>query len=200
MKLLVATKNKGKLREIGEILDSTGITPVGMDEAGITAEIVEDGETFAINAAIKARALHAMTGLPVLADDSGLAVNALNGAPGVRSARYSGENATDEANWQKLLAEMAEVPEAKRGAAFVCAMVLVGPDGSEHSAEGKLEGSIAGAPKGDGGFGYDPVFLLNEGITLAEAGATLKNSISHRASALARILPAIKALAEEKRS
>lgn len=199
MKLLVATKNRGKLREIAAILEGYEIEPVGLADAGIAAEVVEDGETFLENARKKALELHMLTGLAVLADDSGLVVDALGGAPGVRSARYSGENASDEANYQKLLREMVGVEEEKRGAAFVCAMVLIAPDGSESSAEGRLEGRIGLIPRGGGGFGYDPVFMLpKEGISLAEADSTHKNLISHRAIALAEILPAIKALAEDQ--
>lgn len=198
MRLLVATGNKGKLREIASILAGSGVEVVGLSQMGIEAKVEEDGETFLANAQKKARTLHALTGLATLADDSGLTVEALGGAPGVKSARYAHENATDEENYQKLLAAMEDVPEDKRSAAFICSLVLIAPDGAETATEGRLDGSIAFAPRGNGGFGYDPVFLLAEGgLTLAEAEEAHKNLISHRADALAKMGGALKALTRE---
>lgn len=198
MKLLVATKNKGKLREIASILADSGVEVVGLAQAGIAVEVEEDGDTFLANAQKKARTLHALTGLATLADDSGLSVEALGGVPGVKSARYAGENATDEENYLKLLAAMKDVPENRRSAAFICSMVLIAPDGVETATEGRMDGSITFAPRGSGGFGYDPVFLLPDGgLTLAEAEEAHKNLISHRADALAKMGKALRALARK---
>lgn len=185
MKVLAATGNKGKLREIRAILAGLGIEVVGPGEAGAVLDVEEDGATFSENARKKALAYHRRTGMAVLADDSGLAVDALGGRPGIRSARYAGEKATDEDNWRKLLAELEGIPDGERGAAFVCAVTLIFEDGSELAAEGRVEGSIAHAPKGVNGFGYDPVFLIRgTSITMAEAEDGFKNGISHRAMAL----------------
>lgn len=185
MKVLAATGNAGKLREIRAILGGLGIEAVGPGEVGVVLDVEEDGETFYDNARKKALAYHGRTGMAVLADDSGLTVRALGGRPGVKSARYAGEKATDEENWKKLLAEMEGIPEGGRDAAFVCAVVLIFEDGSALDAEGRVEGSIAYGPKGTNGFGYDPVFLIQgESITMAEAGDDFKNRISHRAKAL----------------
>ncbi len=193
MKLLAATGNAGKLKEIKSILAPYGVETVGLKEAGITLDAEENGGTFLENALIKARACREITGLPVLADDSGLTVGALGGRPGVKSARYAGENATDGENVAKLLAELTGVPEGKRGAAFVCSMVYIDADGEVFSTEGRVEGSITTEPRGKGGFGYDPVFLIaGTGATMAEADESLKNSISHRALALAAMAGRIK--------
>ena len=186
MKLIVATKNKGKLAEIKAIL--SGHTVLGQEEAGVEVAVEETGTTFAENALIKARAIAALTDGAVLADDSGLEVDALDGAPGIYSARYAGEDATDADRMQKLLAELDGVPDIQRTARFVCVMALVLPDGSEHTFRGTCEGRIAHAPRGENGFGYDPVFELPErGRTLAEIGETEKNQISHRSRALAQV-------------
>lgn len=192
MKLLFATGNKGKLKEIRAMLRETGIEVVGLSDLPEKYEVEESGSTFEENAKIKALELFKRTGLPTLADDSGLAVEALGGRPGVRSARYAGENATDEENYLKLLSEMKDVPEGERGAAFVCAMSLIGPDGREAKASGRMTGAIGFSPRGADGFGYDPVFLLPElGKTLAEVELDYKNQISHRAKALKLMLPEI---------
>ncbi len=192
MKLLVATRNDGKLREIRGLLDSDGITVVGLAEIDAGPPVAEDSDTFLGNARKKAHALSLATGLPVLADDSGLAVEALGGAPGVRSARFAGAEATDEENNRKLLRELAGVPPERRSAAFVCAMVLALPEGGERFAEGRLEGRILDAPRGAHGFGYDPLFLLEDlGLTLAEVDLSVKNRLSHRAQALNALRPLI---------
>lgn len=151
-------------------------------------EIEEDGETFLENALKKARVISKYTGCTVIADDSGLEVESLDGRPGVHSARYSGDNATDESNVEKLLTEMKDVPMEKRNAAFRCMLILYRPDGSYESFEGKLEGIIALEPEGKEGFGYDPIFIIPEyGCTVAQLSMEVKNSISHRAKALKKL-------------
>lgn len=195
MRLLVATRNAGKLREIRGLLGPEGIEAVGLADLPGAPEVEEDGETFLANARKKARTLADATGLPALADDSGLAVDALAGRPGVRSARFAGPGASDEQNNEKLLRELEGVPEARRGAAFVCAMVLALPGGGEHAAEGRVEGRVLASPRGDQGFGYDPLFLVEgTGRTLAELELGEKNALSHRARALRAILPRVLAL------
>ncbi len=195
MKLLVATGNAGKLKEISALLDPEGVEVIGLKDLEEKFEIVEDGDTFEDNAKKKARTLHEATGLPVLADDSGLMVAALDGEPGVHSARYAGADATDEENNSKLLEKMGGVEEGERGAAFICVMALIDGDENETIAEGRFGGRISDAPAGAGGFGYDPVFIP-EGYhqTLAELSPEVKNRISHRAKALRVILPVIVSL------
>lgn len=154
--------------------------------------VEEDGDSFLENAFKKALTLAKVSGVAVLADDSGLAVEALDGRPGVRSARFAGEGASDEANNLKLLADLAGVPKKHRGAAFVCAMALKLPDGREFSSEGRLEGEILESPMGVDGFGYDPLFRpLGESRTLAQMSLDEKNKISHRGRALEGLLPAL---------
>ena len=179
MRLVLATHNPAKVREISEMLPRFEVS--GEDSA---AE--ETAATFAGNALIKARAVAARhAGSWVLADDSGLVVNALGGAPGVRSARYAGRDGDTPANNALLLKNLEGV--ADRSAAFVCAMALIAPDGAEHVVEGRCEGRILTAPRGRGGFGYDPLFVPEDGErTFAELSAAEKNSISHRARALAK--------------
>jgi len=156
-------------------------------------EVEEDGETFAANARKKAQTVARLTGRLTLADDSGLEVAALDGAPGVRSARYAGEAADDAANNRKLLAALAGVPRSGRRGAFVCAMALCAPDGDCRFFSGRLEGLIVEEPRGDGGFGYDPLFLVPEyGKTLAELPLEIKNRISHRGQALRQALEALR--------
>ena len=185
MKVVLATRNKGKAREIDRILEGTGVDIVSLDEFPGVSLPPETGATMKENALIKAAAVLAATGLPALADDSGLEVDFLGGAPGVYSARFAGEDATDEENWRKLLKELEGVPIAKRTARFRCVMALVGLDGGERCFEGVFEGVIADGPKGSNGFGYDPVFLISsKGMTSAELSPDEKNSISHRARAL----------------
>jgi XTP/dITP diphosphohydrolase len=183
--IVVATKNRGKLREIQAALAGLDLKIRSLDDFPSAPEVVEDGETFAENAGKKARAIAAHTGLPALADDSGLAVDALGGAPGVFSARYAGETADDAANNRKLLAALQNVPPAKRTARFVCVLALAFPGGRTVFAEGFCEGRIIDSLKGEGGFGYDPVFFSPElGITFAEATREQKLSVSHRGRAL----------------
>jgi len=184
-KLLIATNNAGKVREIKAILGGLFDEVVSLKEAGYTLEVEEDGDTFEQNAVKKARAAAALTGLPALADDSGLCVDALSGAPGVWSARYASENATDADNNAKLLGAMEGV--AARGARFVSVVALATGD-TVMTARGEVRGEILRAPRGGSGFGYDPLFYSPElGQTFGEAPAEDKNRISHRARALAAL-------------
>lgn len=185
MKLLVATRNPGKLREIRAIFRLPGVELTGADECpGLPAEIDENAPTFEGNALAKARACCAATGLWTLADDSGLEVTALGGAPGVRSARYAGTPCDHAANNRRLLRELAGTPD--RRARFRCVLALCAPDGRHWLAEGRCEGTIAETPQGDGGFGYDPLFIP-EGCrrTFAAMAPEEKNRLSHRSRALA---------------
>ena len=192
MEWIVATKNKGKMKEIRAILDGTDITAVSMEKAGITADVVEDADTFEGNARKKATEIFRLTGKPCLADDSGLAVDALFGAPGVYSARYAGTG-KDGDNNQKLLAEMKG--KENRTARFVCVMVLVYGEGKEIVARGVCEGEIAQAPSGENGFGYDPLFYLPQfRKTMAELSDAEKNAVSHRGNALRNLRESIQTM------
>ncbi len=199
VKLLVASNNPGKLRELQQILDAAGIA--GVELVPLSAvepypEPRETGRTFADNALIKARAGVAHTGLATLADDSGLAVEELSGMPGVLSARWSGRHGDDAANNQLLLAQLADVPAERRQAAFVSVCALVTPDGKEHLAEGRWPGRIVDAPRGEGGFGYDPLFQPDgEDRTSAQLSPEEKNAASHRGRALAQLVEVIGELA-----
>ncbi len=185
MKAVIATRNRGKLRELKELLADFGLDIQPLDHFPQVGEIVEDGDTFFENAMKKAKTVSEKTGLMAIADDSGLEVDALKGAPGVYSARYAGEDATDEQNYLKLLDEMKDVPEEKRGAQFRCVMVAYRPDGRWVSAEGICRGSITSSPRGEQGFGYDPVFVPEgDTRTMAELTREEKNKISHRGKAL----------------
>jgi XTP/dITP diphosphohydrolase len=184
-RLVFATTNPGKLREVAEILAVDGVEVVGVGDVAPGWQVVEDGATFAANARIKARDLAGRTGLPALGDDSGLEVDALGGRPGVRSARYAGEHATDAENVARLLAELRDVPDDARTAAFRCALALAWPEGTLIEAEGRCAGRIACVPRGSGGFGYDPVFVdPASGLTFGELPAETKNACSHRRRAL----------------
>ena len=185
-KLIVATGNQGKLREIREILEGTEV--LGLHDLALDVEIVEDGDTFTANAQKKAETICELMHLPVLADDSGLEVEALNGRPGVYSARFAGEDASDADNISKLLQEMNETPDNQRQARFVCVMCLAMPDGSLHTTRGEVKGEILREMRGENGFGYDPLFYIREyGKTFAELSAEEKNAISHRGKALLRM-------------
>lgn len=188
MKIIIATSNRHKIREIADKMSDLGeFSFLPMNEVCPPMEIEENGSTFTENALIKARAVLAATGLPSLADDSGLAVDALNGAPGIFSARY-GDLPDDRSRYEFLLRNMAHVPDGGRSARFVCSIALVLPDGREFSAEGRCEGSITHKPEGDHGFGYDPVFLVaGRNLTMAQIPLQDKNLISHRALALDRL-------------
>lgn len=189
--LIIATTNQGKIRELAAAFAarSLGVTLRGLEAAPGLAPVEETGATFEENALLKARAVYACAGLPALADDSGLVVDALNGAPGIRSARYAGPDATDEQNNRKLLAELENVPHEERTARFVCVLALVLPQGRERIFRGTWEGRIALAPAGSGGFGYDPLFVDPEvGKTAAELTPDEKNRRSHRGRAVAALL------------
>lgn len=184
-KIVFATSNEGKMREIREILKSLGAEILSIKEAGVHVDIVEDGDSFEANAVIKAKAVWEKTGGIVLADDSGLEIDWLNGEPGVYSARYMGENTSyDIKNWN-LIHRLDGVPEEKRTARFVCVIAAVLPDGKVLTTRGTMEGHIAYEPAGEGGFGYDPILMLPEyGKTSAEITMEEKNEISHRGKAL----------------
>ena len=190
MKVVLATRNRGKVSELQTLLKDMGVEVIAIDEAGKVPEIIEDGATFRENAMKKALVVSKATGLTAIADDSGLEVDALDGRPGVFSARYSGEGATDRKNYLKLLDEMQDVPDDKRTARFRCVMVACRPDGECISSEGSCEGRIIKEPRGTQGFGYDPVFVPEkDSRTMAELTKKEKNRISHRGRAL-RILKA----------
>jgi len=186
--VVIATRNSGKLREIQAILSPLGLKILSLRDFPDVPEIIEDGQTFEENAVKKAAAVARQTGRMAIADDSGLAVDALQGRPGVFSSRYAGEKATDAERYQKLLKEMAGIPRGKRGAAFICAMAVASPKGKVEVVEGECRGEIAFVPKGRHGFGYDPVFCLPEwGKAMAELEPEVKNRISHRAQALEKL-------------
>ena len=185
-KLILATSNKDKAREIAEILSDTPFVVTTMKEEGYDPDIVEDGKTFEENALIKARTVHALAeGAYVMADDSGLCIDALDGAPGIYSARFCGENSTYPEKFAKIFEMLKDVPEEKRTAKFVCSIAVVRPDGSEFTVRGEICGVLHEKPMGDGGFGYDPIFYVPEfGMTTAQMTKEQKNSISHRGKAL----------------
>ncbi len=186
--VILATNNAHKVSEISNALNFPGWQFLTLREAGIESDPEEDAETFLGNARIKALAAHeASGGMAALADDSGLEVDALGGAPGVHSSRFAGEEATDTDNNDKLLADLANTPDDKRTARFVCTLVFIDEDGTETSSRGTVEGRIGHAPQGDGGFGYDPLFwpdVFNGECTLAEVPQSRKNEVSHRGNAL----------------
>jgi XTP/dITP diphosphohydrolase len=192
-RLLIATRSEHKLRELRELLQLERAELVSLDEVGVEGEPVEDGATFEDNAAIKARFGAAASGLPTLADDSGLEVDALDGRPGVRTRRYAGEDATDADNNAKLLAALDGMPPARRGARYVCALVLAVPGEPLVHARGECRGRIAASPRGSGGFGYDPIFEPESeppgGRTFGEWSAEDKHRISHRGRAAREMAP-----------
>ena len=188
--LVLATRNPHKLEEAGAILSGADIVVRGLEDFGDIPEVVEDRDTFEGNAAKKAEEVSRATGLPALADDSGLVVDALGGAPGVLSARYAGgdgdDNARNSANNAKLLSEMQAVADADRAARFVCVIALARDGRETRFFRGETSGMIGREPKGRGGFGYDPLFMSDDlGVTFAEAGPDEKNAVSHRGRALA---------------
>jgi len=184
MEILLATTNKGKVIELVKMLDYEGVRVLSLSDFPEFPEIDENGSDFSENALIKARAAFEYTGLITLADDSGLEVDALNGAPGIFSARYAGEPKDDERNILKLLADLNDIPPEGRTARFCCCLAIVAPGGKESMFEGTVEGMIIQSKKGSGGFGYDPIFYLPEyEKTMAELTIEEKNTISHRARA-----------------
>jgi len=193
--LLIATHNRGKLREYRDLLRDVPVQLTYLDEVGIHVDVPETGRTFAENAVQKALAYARMSGLLTLADDSGLEVDALGGAPGVHSARYAGPDASDADRVRKLLTVLRGVPSEARSARFRCVIALATPEGDVYTADGTVEGIIADTPRGTHGFGYDPVFYLPElGCTMAELPPAEKNRISHRARAVAAIRPILQRL------
>ena len=197
MRILIATMNEGKLREYQRLLGNVpDLKLETMASLARRVEVEEDHETFVGNARKKATEIAAVAGVPCLADDSGLEVDALGGRPGVRSARYAGEGATDARNNEKLLEELSGVPDGKRAARFRCAIVVVDADGQELAAtDGACEGHIGREPKGSHGFGYDPLFIPDGyAQTMAELGPETKNQISHRAKAAANLVPLLQEL------
>jgi XTP/dITP diphosphohydrolase len=196
-KIVLATRNPDKLVELRRILESghVQVAVVDLGEFPGRPEVAETGATFRENALLKARAVAAFSGLPAVADDSGLCVDALNGMPGVLSARWSGRHGDDDANLRLVLGQLADVPPGRRGARFVCAAALVLPSGREHVAEGVLDGSLITEPRGANGFGYDPIFVPAGGqLTTAELSPAEKDRISHRGRALRALAPVIAAL------
>jgi XTP/dITP diphosphohydrolase len=193
-KLLLATRNAGKLAELRRLLEAAvpGVEVVGLRDVEEYPEAPETGATFAENALLKAREAVRYTGLPAVADDSGLTVDALNGMPGVLSARWSGRHGDDDANTALLLGQVADVPDERRGAGFVCAAALVTPDGTERVIEREWRGRLDRAKRGANGFGYDPVFVP-EGlhVTAAELPPEEKDARSHRGQAFAALVPVI---------
>ena len=202
-KLLVGTNNPGKIEEYEELLTDLPETLEVTFPAreGLALEVEESGETFQENARIKALAYSQASGLVSLADDSGLEVDALGGAPGVHSARYAGPGATDTDRYRKLLDALADTPAGQRSARFRCVVAIALPDGTVHTADGTCEGEIGFAPRGEHGFGYDPVFVVKgyAGRTMAELNPEIKNEISHRGRALAASQPLLQKLLLESK-
>jgi XTP/dITP diphosphohydrolase len=193
MKLLVATRNLGKVRELADMLGDLDVSWLSLDDIALTNEVAETGATFEANAILKAEGYAGASKLLTLADDSGLEVDALNGRPGVHTARYGGAGLTSEQRYLRLLEELKDVPDGRRTARFRCVVALARPEGVLGVAEGVCEGSIARTPKGEGGFGYDPVFYLtDQHMTMAELPAEEKHRLSHRGQAFARITPLLR--------
>jgi len=191
MRIVVATKNQGKIREIKNIFSDIDVDIVTQEEANIVIDVEETGDTFEKNALIKAKAVSLLCDDIVMADDSGLCVDALNGRPGVYSARYAGEGASDSQKIEKLLSELRD--SANRNAKFVCCIALIMPDGREFTTTGEVCGEILTSPQGEGGFGYDPIFYSTElKKSFAVASAEDKNSISHRGRALRAMYDVLK--------
>jgi len=192
MKIVFASGNEGKVREIGEMLEGMGIELVSLSNYTHVPEIVEDGKSFLENALKKAKIISEFTGETALADDSGLQVDVLGGEPGIYSSRYAGEKATDAENNTKLLAKLKNIPPEKRTAFFSCVLVLYRIDGSYDYFEGKWSGQIIDERRGNNGFGYDPIFFVPQlKMTAAELPAEIKNKVSHRGQAVAQLKKAL---------
>lgn len=197
-KIIFATGNEGKMREIRSILSDLGCEVLSMKEAGADPEIIEDGPTFAANAEIKARAVWACTGDIVLADDSGLVIDYLDGEPGVLSARYLGEETSYEYKNRMILERTKAAKGAQRSARFICNIAAVMPDGQVYHTEAAMEGVVADEPAGDGGFGYDPILYIPEfGMTAAQLTMEQKNKISHRGKALEAMKEKLRTILED---
>lgn len=199
--VILATRNEGKIRELARILAASDVAVVGLDSFPDAPDVPETGATFEENALLKARAVAAHTGLSAVADDSGLCVDALNGMPGVLSARWAGKHGNDKANLDLVLAQVSDVPDDRRGAQFVCAAALViptrGPSGvtfTEYVVTGQVDGVLLREPRGTGGFGYDPIFRpVGHDATTAEMTPEDKDAISHRGKAFRAIAPFVRA-------
>ena len=186
-KIVIASQNHKKIIEMRRILEQAGldIEILGTDQFPALADVEETGTTFAANAMLKAKYVSEATGLPAVGDDSGLCVDALNGMPGILSARWAGTHGNDQANLDLVLAQISHVPEKRRGASFVCAVAYCDPAGLEFIVEGSMVGSLVTSPRGTGGFGYDPIFVpLGKSVTTAEMDSAEKDAISHRGHAL----------------
>lgn len=187
-RILFATGNQGKMKEVREILADLGVEVISMREADVSAEIVEDGETFEENAVIKARTIMELTGEVTLADDSGLEIDALGGEPGVYSARYMGEDTSYHIKNNDLIRRLSQVPRQQRTARFVCSIAAAFPDGEIITTDGVIEGLIGYEEAGENGFGYDPIFVVPQlGCTTAQLSDEQKNEISHRGKALRKM-------------
>ncbi|MFG2993175.1 RdgB/HAM1 family non-canonical purine NTP pyrophosphatase [Streptomyces sp. NPDC048257] len=196
-RLILATRNAGKVSELRAILSDAGLPHqlVGADAYPEIPDVKETGITFAENALLKAHALAQATGLPAVADDSGLCVDVLHGAPGIFSARWAGTHGDDKANLDLLLAQLGDIADENRGAHFACAAALALPDGTERVVEGRLLGTLRHGPSGTGGFGYDPILQpLGDTRTCAELTPAEKNAISHRGQAFRALVPFVRAL------
>ncbi len=191
-KLIIASQNQGKIREIRRLLGDADITVLSMEEAGITDDVVEDRDSFEGNALKKAEEIFQKTQTPVLADDSGLCVDALNGEPGVYSARYAGSPKSDANNIKKLLENLSQTAPEKRTAHFVCCMVFLPEKDKEYIKKGTVDGLILDEQRGDNGFGYDPIFFVPaQNKTMAQLPMEVKNTLSHRSNALKQMIPTI---------
>ena len=189
MKIIMATSNKDKVNEIRQMLAGTDIEIVSLKEAGVSIDIDENGSSFDENAAIKANAVRDMTGQMAISDDSGLVIDYLNGAPGIYSSRFMGEDTLYSEKNAAILEKLQGVPDEQRSARFVCSMAIAYPDGHTQTVQGIMEGRIAHEIAGEGGFGYDPIFYLPEkGCTSAQLTAAEKNAISHRGKALEKLV------------
>ncbi|MEO7979937.1 MAG: RdgB/HAM1 family non-canonical purine NTP pyrophosphatase [Sporichthyaceae bacterium] len=194
-RLVLATRNAKKLRELEEILAVAGVDVTLEALPDSAPDVVEDGLTFAQNAVKKARSAATATGLPALADDSGLCVDALNEMPGVLSARWAGTGKDDDANLRLVLDQVSDVPDTHLGAHFACAMAVALPGGEDRVVEGRMDGSLVREPRGAGGFGYDPIFVPDgHDVTTAEMPAADKHAISHRGRAIRALVPVLREL------
>jgi XTP/dITP diphosphohydrolase len=191
--VVLASRNEAKIRELARILAGSQVELVGLDKFPDAPDVPETGATFEENALLKARAIAEFTGLPAVADDSGLCVDALNGMPGVLSARWSGRHGDDQANLDLVLAQVSDIPDGRRGAHFACAAALAAPSGVECVVTGRVDGRLIRERRGSGGFGYDPIFLPDGfDMTTAEMTAEEKDAISHRGRAFRALAPFIR--------